>query len=318
MFVGFKDYRISLTDNTLSYTVDTKIHHVEHWGSLLENLKDEVSGGKQEGVTSEDLASAIKESDRYKETCSYGKNCQKNYVDFKWNQSMSFDILGVDKNKAYNIKTKANGDLPFDFNGSGNIDLIVARVNARSKQASKNKSSKKEKAPETSAFDLLDDFDLEMCKASFDGTKFRIPDPHLTFARKTTMEPNRRAVVESYVKHFKVPEDEYMEPIPASRLVSATIKAVRKDGTFHIQMFIISFECTSKLFCSTTTSFLLVMLNTHKVPNAPFYKLVDVAAGLPDTYTGAMFGRGSLYDPMVEAKHGLPIQVSDAVDSDFL
>ena len=52
-------------------------------------------------------------------------------------------------------------------------------------------------------------------------------------------------------------------------------------------------------------------LNIHKVPNAPFYKLVDVAAGLPSTYTGAMFGRGSIYDPMVEAKYGLPIQVSD-------
>ena len=72
-----------------------------------------------------------------------------------------------------------------------------------------------------------------MCKASFDGTKFRIPDPHRTFARKTTMEPNRQAIVESYVKHFKMPDDEYMEPLPASRLASATIKAVRKEGAFH-------------------------------------------------------------------------------------
>ena len=235
MFVGFSDYRINLSHNVLSYTVDTKIHHVENWGSILENLKDEVSGGKQEGVTDEDLVNAIKESDRYKEICSFGKNCQKNYVDFKWKHSMSFDTLGLDsKNKAYNIKTKAKSDLPFDFDGGGNIDLIVARVDAGDgKKAAKKKSSKKEKAQEISAFDLLDDFDLEMCKASFDGTKFRIPDPHRTFARKTTMEPNRQAIVESYVKHFKMPDDEYMEPLPASRLASATIKAVRKEGAFH-------------------------------------------------------------------------------------
>ena len=61
-----------------------------------------------------------------------------------------------------------------------------------------------------------------------------------------------------------------------------------------------------KLFCSTHNFFPFA----HKVPNAPFYKLVDIAAMLPDTYTGAMFGRGSLYDPMVQAKYGLSIQVS--------
>ena len=88
------------------------------------------------------------------------------------------------------------------------------------------------------------------------------------------MEPNRRAVVDSYVKHFKVPEKYSLQPIQQSKLASVTINAVRKD-----------------------------------VPNVPFYKQVDFAARLPDRYTGAMFMSGSVYDPMVQAKYGASIQV---------
>ena len=122
---------------------------------------------------------------------------------------------------------------------------------------------------------LCNCFDLTICKASFDGKTFRVPDPHRTFAAKSTMEPNRRAIVESYVKHYKpVPWTEIgMEPIMQSKLATSTIEAVRKD-----------------------------------VPNVPFYKQLDFAARLPDRYTGARFGRGSQYDPMVQAKYGPSIQ----------
>ena len=34
---------------------------------------------------------------------------------------MSFDILGIDQNKAYDIKPKKGGDLPFDFRGKGTV-----------------------------------------------------------------------------------------------------------------------------------------------------------------------------------------------------
>ena len=110
MFVGFKDYNISIDDDRLLYTVDTKIHHVEIWGSVIENLEGiEAKGGS-------DLET-LKNTEYYKEASEWGKNCQKNYVDNKWHHpTMCFDILGVDLNRsgAYNIKPKPGGDLPFD------------------------------------------------------------------------------------------------------------------------------------------------------------------------------------------------------------
>lgn len=173
--------------------------------------------------------------------------------------SMQFGLLGIVpiNDGRHDIIPKPGGNLPFDFNGTGNIDLIVAKT-----------------CIHTSS--LLDGFDLEICKASFDGKKFHIPDPHLTFAGKTRMEPNRRAVVGSYVKHHRQPD--YLTPIEYSRLASSTIRAVRRD-----------------------------------VPNTPFYRLLDIAATLPDRYNPdaeeALFAfRGSFQDPVVQAKWGPPIQ----------
>ena len=40
MFGGFNDGYINIADSRLAYTVDTKIHHVEAWGSIYENVKD--------------------------------------------------------------------------------------------------------------------------------------------------------------------------------------------------------------------------------------------------------------------------------------
>ena len=170
---------------------------------------------------------------------------------------MSFPELGLSTDRLYDIKPKPRGSLPFDFNGYGGIDLIVAQDGLI-------------------ASDLLNGFDLEICKASFDGKKFHIPDPHLTFAAKTKMETNRRAVVGSYVAHYQEPEGQYVGAIEFSRNASATISAVRRD-----------------------------------VPNTPFYKRLDVANMLPDRYNpnADMFDHhGTFQDPMVKMKHGASIQ----------
>ena len=171
---------------------------------------------------------------------------------------MDFGMLGIVpiNDGRHDIIPKPGGNLPFDFKGTGSIDLIVAKT-----------------CIPTSS--LLDGFDLDICKASFDGKKFHIPDPHLTFAGKTRMESNRRAVVGSYVKHHRQPD--YLTPIEYSRLASSTIRAVRKE-----------------------------------VPNAPFYRLLDIAATLPDRYNpdaqGLFVFRGPFQDPVVQAKWGPPIQ----------
>jgi len=230
----------------------------EHWGALEQNIGSDLERMNKWDYDCDTVADANKEgagigvetlksTDYYKDALSFGRNCQKNYVDWKWNHGMSFDLLGVDKDKAYNIKAK-NNQLPFDFYGNGSIDLVVARREVNT------------------PFALLDDFDLTICKASFNGKNFCIPDPHLTFSRKSTMETHRRAVVESYVKHYNPPSTRYLMGIDASSKALSTIKKVRKD-----------------------------------VPSGPFYKQLDISARLPDRYdSDSMFGDGSMYDPFVQ------------------
>ena len=183
----------------------------------------------------------------------------KSYVLFPtpWCCSRELDALGIDTESGeYAIKPRPGGNLPYDFDGRGRIDLIVAQ---RALPASS----------------LLDGFDLEICKASFDGKKFHIPDPHLTFAAKTRMEPNRKAVVGSYVRHHPgEPEGRYIEPIDLARLASTTISAVRKD-----------------------------------VPCTPFYGQLDFADSLPDLYdVDDDDDLMNFHEPVVKWKYGLKAQ----------
>ena len=62
-------------------------------------------------------------------------------------------------NKAYDVKPKSGGDLPYDFHGDGNIDLVVGRL--------KDKSGVQNVTPS----DLLSDFDLgKMPKCLLEST----------------------------------------------------------------------------------------------------------------------------------------------------
>jgi len=253
MFVGFNDTYIDFVSDSLLYVVDTNIHHVEHWGSVADNFAD------NDGYESDEAKYRSDEAKYRQKTIQWGKGTVE-YANDVWKRSMQLGILGVVpiNDGTHDLKPKPGGNLPFDFHGSGGIDLIVAKAGM----------------PVSS---LLNGFDLEICKASFDGNKFHIPDPHLTFAGKTKMESNRRAVVGSYVTYHREPENRYsMSAIELSKLVSGTIRAVRRD-----------------------------------VPNAPFYRLLDVAAALPDRYNPRArpwdMG-GSMYDAVVQAKWAPPIQ----------
>ena len=48
------------------------------------------------------------------------------------------------------------------------------------------------------ARDLLAQFDLDICKASFDGRVFRIPDPHRSFRSETRMDPRRLELMSAF------------------------------------------------------------------------------------------------------------------------
>ena len=110
MFGGFHDTYIDIADSRLLYTVDTKIHHVEKWGSIFQNMNENLEGIGSYGYGDKTAASAngegagidvgtLKNTEYYRDAIGYGKNCQKRYVDWKWKRGMCFDQLGVDSNK---------------------------------------------------------------------------------------------------------------------------------------------------------------------------------------------------------------------------
>lgn len=178
---------------------------------------------------------------------------------------MAFPTLGLDHlNKVYDIKPKPKGELPFDFRGDGTIDLIVSKVN-------KN------------AYDLLDDFDLTICKACWNGKNFKIPNPHETFCAKSTYDSKRCAVVNSYMTHYSPPNtqnarDWSQETYAASKNAFDVIERVQKD-----------------------------------VPRAPFYNYIDMAKDLRESYdpNADVYdwrSSGTFTDSMVQAKYGASIQ----------
>ena len=69
IFNGVNDGYIDFVDNRLLYAVDTKIHHVEAWGSFAEHLR-EYSGG-------------LGESEYRQRTTQWGKGAS-NYAIWKW------------------------------------------------------------------------------------------------------------------------------------------------------------------------------------------------------------------------------------------
>jgi hypothetical protein len=47
---------------------------------------------------------------------------------------------------------------------------------------------------------LLREFDLEICKCSYDGRTFRVPAPVQTFASRSTVDPARRYLVDDFMR----------------------------------------------------------------------------------------------------------------------
>mmetsp|Transcript_23077 Transcript_23077/g.23343 ORF Transcript_23077/g.23343 Transcript_23077/m.23343 type:complete len:299 (+) Transcript_23077:258-1154(+) len=255
MFVGFKDDYISLTDDRLLFTVGTRIHHVEKYGSLKSNN--------------------VNDAEEYKTACEQGEGWYTQcYIQQNWNNTIQ-KLGRITRDSEYKIGPKEGGKFPFDFNGDGKIDLCVGL-----------------KVPphlrgDVTALDLLDSFDLNICKASFDGTTFRISEPHLMFNRKTSMEPHRCAILGSYIKHYctmiKSGEYDLSDPysIDKSVLASRIIENVRHDLGSHYT------DYYQDLFFN-----------------------VDLGKRLPDKYDpqADFMEPGYIYDEMVQWKYGMSVQ----------
>lgn len=101
-------------------------------------------------------------------------------------------VAGEDyKNPPYRIETLLGGPLPY-MRGQKKkgIDLVVT------------------KAEQPSAMVALDDFDINICKCAWNGNNFFIPDPHHTFARRSTLGSNvKKDLKFSYQNHYIMDED---------------------------------------------------------------------------------------------------------------
>ena len=91
MFVGLRDdYVCGVASEEMVYSVDTNIHHVEHWGSISENVGREDRHEKAESLPPD---GNVKNTEYYKKVVDYGKQCQSS-IDWKFENVFHFSDLG--------------------------------------------------------------------------------------------------------------------------------------------------------------------------------------------------------------------------------
>ena len=96
MFVGLRDtiYECGTTSENMLYAVDTNIHHVEHWGSISQNVAREDYYGRKKAESLPPDGN-VKNTEYYKEVVGYGKQCQKKYIEWKFENTMNLFDLGM-------------------------------------------------------------------------------------------------------------------------------------------------------------------------------------------------------------------------------
>lgn len=121
----------------------------------------------------------------------HGANINERYLPAKegcWFQTK------IDKDRAFDkhhrIECTAGTALPFDFNGGDywdplKIDLVVGSDHN-----------------EPDATEMLESFDLSICKSWWDGKFFHVCQPHLTFDYKAVLEPERRLLMQRYQESY--------------------------------------------------------------------------------------------------------------------
>jgi hypothetical protein len=160
----------------------------------------------------------------FAEAIAYGECINENYVHPKVMQFADVADRYTPRHcmasRAHRITTLPGTPLPFSWNLEVNVDLVVgdaASIDAR---------------------DLLRGFDLTICTASFDGVKFRIPHPHLTFQRKSLYNPARARCLESFMAKLGdasmwTQQEEFGPPCVATKEAARAVRAVRAEGLLH-------------------------------------------------------------------------------------
>jgi hypothetical protein len=148
------------------HVLENKVHHVE----VFAPRPGEDWEGDYSGVGFD-----------WDEACKYGAD----FDPAMYAGTFPRDFL---KTKEHKIRVLGGQKLPFNFDlmhePQVKIDFVVGEIAVKS------------------ALEMLGAFDIVICKASFDGRVFRIPDPHSAFVRKTAMEPSRMKLMRSFASAY--------------------------------------------------------------------------------------------------------------------
>lgn len=164
----------------------------------------------------------------YQQSLQYGAQINRSYFPRRWQQLLyNFEDGDVrDRfSHLYEIASLPGDPFAFDYYCSWQpttFDLVVSRANGRSVD------------------DILADFDLNICKAKWNGTTFSIPDPHYTFRRRSKMDPQWNTWMKSYQRHYKMESgndvDEDAEENCMERVwrIRIAMKEVRREHGNHV------------------------------------------------------------------------------------
>lgn len=183
LFQGFNDHYVGV-DNlaTAGNAFQNRIHHVEHY------CKCPVEG----------QTTPYSNSFHYENACRWGQEINENYFPTPWQRVLyNQDDFSSDD---YPIEPLPGDSFPFDYEYAEGesvhrrggskpkkqtaFDLVVSTMDCSSSR------------------ELLGSFDLDICKVSWNGNTFSIPNPHFTFASRSRMEPRRESLMKEYQQHY--------------------------------------------------------------------------------------------------------------------
>jgi hypothetical protein len=152
MLCGFPEDYNDLGSGSTAGLLESNVHHVESYCPVND--------------------SALHYLKDYEEACRNGKALgERGWDSFE----QLFNPIAIEQTEHHTVECLPGQELPFNHHciGSKVLDLIVAKATCEDARG------------------LLKSFDITICKCSFDGQIFRIPDPHLTFTEQTRLEPTR-------------------------------------------------------------------------------------------------------------------------------
>jgi hypothetical protein len=170
MLSGFPEGYSDNGNGSTAALLESNVHHVESYCPV--NDYTLYNGGRLLG-----------EDGAYEEACRNGRFLRDKWEppDIQWHMIRPEAFIPT---KHHTVECLPGQELPYNFHSQESkvIDLVVAEADCKDARG------------------LLKSFDIVICKCSFDGQTFRIPDPHLTFTKQTRLEPTRMDLMLAYCK----------------------------------------------------------------------------------------------------------------------